>query len=127
MTCHTCHKPTPADSVHTCSPVEHARCNCDEPYHAADCRYAPMLTAEFVRSLYPSLDIAGLTPKNEHVLLAALDAIQIDRVACYDTQAGVFVPYMSENDVRNKFDEEFSGSEVSVILAALRDLGVVKP
>lgn len=105
MNCPTCHKPTPADSVHTCSPV-------------------PLLT----KSMAALMKHYHLADEEREALIA----IESGRVACHDTQSGVFVPYMSEDYAmamcaQNAGSEDDYAINLDGYLAALRDLGIVKP
>lgn len=85
MNCPTCHKPTPPDSAHSCSPV-------------------PLLTAEMAQD---DLEYEG-EDKYSSGVEHCIEAIASGRVACHDTQAGVFVPFMSETEAREKFEAGFS-------------------
>lgn len=115
MNCSICNKPTPPDSIHTCSPV-------------------PLLTAgdaQCVTVMYGLFQF----PDSVERIEAAIAAIRSGRVACCDTQAGVCVPFMSEDEALERFQKWRRGSgnemhrhaEFTCYLAALRDLGVIKP
>lgn len=134
MTCPACHKPTPPDSVHTCSPV-------------------PLLTALTITTipideqheLRRVEDFWQLFAVRENSWVRSLNGYESEfvtcairsaalqtaaRVACHDTQAGVFVPYMSEEHALTRRQVQYLHPLNTVFdagyLAALRDVGALK-
>lgn len=118
--CPICNKPTPPDSVHTCSPV-------------------PLLTK--LQAFNSRVALEGQAKwQFADPEIQALHKIETGRVACHDTQAGVFVPFMSAAEALERFhklfgddsprltkdEREMYDAEWRVYFAALRDLGVIK-
>lgn len=111
MNCPTCNKPTPPDSVHTCSPV-------------------PLLTEELVTAwLKP---YCGLTTSAK--AMEAVMQIQQGRVACYDTATHKAVTLMTEDEARERFEAKYGDDFIArrgncewiAWTAALRDIGAIR-
>lgn len=136
MTCPTCHKPTPADSVHTCSPVPLLT--------ALDITTIPIDEQHELRKID---DLWQLFTVRENSWVRSLNGYESEfvtcairsaalqtaaRVACHDTQAGVFVPYMSEDDAMALCAQNAGSADDYTVnldagyLAALRDLKVIR-